>query len=213
MPKTAVISYHKNITSLYPSAWIDQYRRSILNQTNTDFDIFELNYGGGQERIFPSAYFISYPYPTFVHAMNYLLDLLFKNPAYNYDCVFNTNADDYYAIDRVEKQLIYIEQGYDIVSSNFFLVKQDIITENTQLHNLNLRGELNNQHNIIGHPSVVYSKNFWKTNRYNDQEIPREDLKLWQRSIMKNRFIILPDYLLFHRVYNSSVSAVGFEKQ
>lgn len=201
--RVALICYHKNLNSLYPLNWINQYRNSILNQTYQDFDIFELNYGGGQERIFTNSVFVSHRFQTFVHAMNYMLDSLFQ--PHGYDCVFNTNCDDYYAPQRIERQLPWIEQGFDIVSSNYTIIRNEIEHEKTEFHNLDIGHNLNSQHNIVAHPAVAYSKKFWNENRYDPNEIPYEDLKLWQRSFPHCRFKILAENLLFYRLHKNSV--------
>lgn len=201
MTQTAVICYHKNIKSIYPSKWIEEYKNSILKQTYTAYDLFELNYGGGEERIFEHSNYESKEFPSFVYALNYLLESL-RN---DYDCIFNTNSDDTYSLDRFEKQLPYIENGYDIVSANFSLVEDDKIIKTHAFDKLSIELELSNNHNCICHPVIAYSKNFLMNNRYVPEQQPLEDLMLWQRSIKKNKFIILPDVLCYHRLHEQSV--------
>lgn len=204
--KAALISYHKNIDTAYQPEWIKQYQDSVLNQTVKEFDIFELNYGGGQQRIFKNSTFVSHPFSTFVDGMNYMLDCLFpKYSGHGYDCVFNTNVDDYYAADRIEKQLFWMERGYDLVSSNYTLIRDDQVVDITKFHDLDIGAQLNSRHNIIAHPAVCYSKQFWKKARYNPNEIPYEDMYLWQRSLPYFKFKILPDNLLFYRLHNNSI--------
>lgn len=200
--RCAALVYHKNITKIYPAAWIEKFRASILGQTEKNFDIIEINYGGTHERIFEDGIFFSDNYPNFVYALNFGLLFCQSN---KYDCVFNTNCDDYYAKDRFERQLIYIKRGFDIVSSNFTLVQDDKETHSHRFHELNIANELRRNHNIIGHPAVAYSANFIKNNRYNPDEIPLEDLKLWKRTVDRYKFAILPDHLLFHRLHSNSV--------
>ena len=201
--KAAVIVYHKNIKSIYPKDWVDKFKLSILNQTDKDFVIVELNYGGDGFQIFDKALFINEVKPTFVHSMNYLLDLCFYD--LKMDCVFNTNCDDYYDLKRIELQKKYIKDGYDIISSNFNLIQNETEVHQHYFDALNIEHELNKSHNIIAHPAVCYSKNFWNTNRYLPEEVPYEDMRLWQRAIKRNKFIILKENLLFHRLHNNSV--------
>jgi hypothetical protein len=207
--RTALICYHKNVFTNYDRNWINQYKLSVLNQTCQDFDIYELNYGGGSSRIFgTSKNFISYPFPSFVHGMNYLLTGLFfpANERYAYDAVFNTNVDDYYDHSRVEKQMQSLRDGYDIVSSNFVIISPDgTETTRTQYDHMSTQGEILRDHNIIGHPGVAYSRKFWKANRYDPMEVPYEDLRLWQRTVHDFRFKILPDYLFYYRQHPNSV--------
>lgn len=200
--KVALISYHKNAETLYPSQWIDEYHNTIISQTYEGFDIFELEYGGGKYRIFENSIFHSKEFPSFVHGLNYLLDCLFFM---GYDCVFNSNVDDYASLYRIEKQLPFIEQGYDLVSSNFALIQDGQLIKTHSFDKLDLELELAHNHNIIGHASVVYNKSFWKKHRYIPEQQPAEDLMLWQRAVKDSKIIILPDVLLYHRLHENSV--------
>lgn len=199
--KISLIAYHKAVTQ-YPKQWIDEFSASILGQTYQDFDIFELNYGGGEERLFACSNFESKELLNHAEAMNYLIDKCFE---LGYDYTLNSNIDDIYALDRVEKQLPYMQQGYDVISSNFDLFNEEGTYHTHQFHNLNIRKELSKNHNIICHPVVAISKHFWSFNRYFPHEIPFEDMKLWQRSIGSFKFIILPEILLHHREHAKSV--------
>lgn len=199
--KIALICYHKN-TGQYPKEWIDAFRESIHNQSHKDFDIFDMDYGGGKERIFQSA-FHSKEFLTFAHAMNYLIDFCFES---GYDYVLNTNCDDLYNLNRIEKQYTYMQLGYDVISSNFSLISDDKIVHTHYFDKLDVKAELYKNHNIICHPVVAISKKFWENNRYIPEEIPFEDLKLWQRSLKSgHKFIILPETLCYHRLHNNSV--------
>lgn len=201
--KVAILAYHKNINKIYPSGWVDEYRMSILKQTKKDLPIFEMNYGGGLERIFKKSLFESAQYPSFVYALNYLLDKVFSG---GYDCALNTNADDVYSGVWVEKTLEAIMQGYDLVSSNFHLFDEKGIYHSHQFAELDIQKELDRDHNVICHPGVCYSRKFWERgNRYIPGELPFEDLRLWQRAIKNSKFFILPQHLVYHRIHNNSV--------
>lgn len=208
-PKIAIIVYHKNAEKLYPKTWIEQFRSSILNQTYKDFTILEHNYGADFFTIFKkedNMDTLSYQrhMPTFVHSMNYIINEAFSS---GYDYVFNTNIDDYYALNRIERQLMYLSCGYDIVASNFHLIRDDKIVHSHLMNTQNIKVELERNNNPIGHPVVAYNKSFWKKGfRYIPEEIPTEDLKLWQRSYKEGAtFAVCPDFLLYHRVHNQSV--------
>jgi len=201
--KVGIICYHRNLSN-YPKEWIQKFKESILGQSWKAFTIYEVNYGGTQERIFDNSIFESLEFPTFVHTMNYLLDKAFEN----HDFVFNTNIDDYYHKDRIAKQLMILRQGYDLVSSNFCLVKEDKIDYYHHFDTIkDIKGELEKRHNIIAHPVVAYSKRFWTNNKYYiPEEIPAEDYYLWKRAADKGvDFYILKDNLLFQRIHTNSV--------
>lgn len=202
---SALIVYHKKVHGIYPDEWLKQFTDSIQAQTCQEFDIIELNYGAGVERLFPNSKFISKEFPTFVDGMNYLLGECFTTLGYQY--VFNTNVDDYYAPERIERQLAYLKGGYDIVSSNFALIDTDGREfKRHAFHKSSILREFRRNHNIIAHPVVAYSKkSFSKGLHYNPSEIPYEDLELWKRMLPRNKFVILQDCLLFHRVHENSV--------
>ena len=209
--KIALLCYHKNISTLYPHEWIEQFRNSIQNQTYKDFDILELCYGSGGERIFEESQYIMKQCETFVHGMNYLIQLAIEK---GYDYVINTNVDDLYSPHRIERQLPYLQEGYDIVSSNFMLIRADGTNYLRQeFDELNLEVELQKSHNIIAHPSVCYSKNFFTKCEYRPEDIPREDLFLWQRAIKEEmKFKIVPEILLYHRLHGNMVSGTNTDR-
>lgn len=201
--RVAVLCYHKNSKLLYPSEWIEKYRESIQDQTFQEFQIFELNYNGDNERIFEHSYFESYSYPTFVHGLNYLLDKCFSS---GYDIVANTNIDDWASQIWLETMISDINKGYDLVSSNFCLVKDDKIIKYHRFHKLDILSELQNGHNPVCHPAVCYTKSFWDNNRYVPEEQPYEDFELWKRALKSgSKFFINEENLLFHRIHNNAV--------
>lgn len=204
--KLAVIIYHKDVHK-YPLEWVVKCVKSIQQQTHKKFDVFEIDYGNGGTQIYPGSIWESKAMETHAHAHNYLLDKAFF---WGYDNVMNVNVDDYYSPDRFEKQLVYAEQGYDVISSNFYNVDEnDNIKDTMKMHDRNIIQEANNNMNIIAHPVVCYSKKFWTTcARLNPEEIPRDDFELWKRSYESGnyRFIILPDFLLYYRVHSGKVS-------
>lgn len=206
--RVAVISYHANVYQLYPETWITEYRESIENQTFKNFTIYEINYGDGIGMVFFKSQFQSLKFPTFVHCMNWMLDWLFKE--LNFDYIANTNVDDHYDLRWLEKSINTIQRGYDLVSCNFRLFnEQKGIYHTHNFHRLNIQQELNKDHNIICHPGVVYSRKFWLENGpYIPEEIPYEDMKMWQRSLkVGSKIFIQPEHLVYHRVHENSVSA------
>lgn len=61
--------------------------------------------------------------------------------------------------------------------------------------------------NIIAHPAVAYSKNFWQHNRYYPGEIPEEDFLLWKRALSEGfNFSIVNEYLLNYRLHAQQVT-------
>lgn len=201
--KVAVVIFHKNINR-YPKEWIDRCVSSIQNQTFQDFDVFELDYGGDNNCIYPGSTRINEEFSDHAEALNFLLRMVFL---LGYDCAFNVNVDDYYALDRFEKQLPYIKDGYDIVSSNFHIINENNeITKSMDMASRNMIEEANRNHNIIAHPVLCYSKKF--KGQLVSKEIPRDDFELWKRCYTSGeyKFVILPDYLLYYRVHSQKTS-------
>ncbi len=218
--KTAVIFYHKNILSIYKQRWVDKCIQSIKDQTYTDFDVFELNYGHGNDilcNVFPNNKYIHYKneFPNHIAAMNAMHDTIFAN---GYDVVFNTNMDDYYHPERFAKQLQAIAEGAQLVSSNFMYVQGDAYENDVSgmtfnFHTYDIITSLANGHNVVAHPVTAMHRSFWSMPndapgiRYNEDLLGSEDLDLWQRAMAAGRTIrILPDFLLNYRLHANQVT-------
>jgi hypothetical protein len=197
--RIALICFHKNI-GRYPNEWIKIYKNSILEQTYNNFDIFEINYGGGDERIFDNSFFESANLKDHAEAHNYLLDKCFS---LDYDFIINTNVDDKYPLDRIQIQIDNIDSDFSVMSGNYTSFSEltpKIATTNFQ--ELNIFNEFKKEHNIIAHPACLYSR---KIIEYNDslrsEEIPADDFSLWKRLLDKGaKFKILPDVLMYYRI-------------
>jgi hypothetical protein len=109
--KLGVVFFHKNIQSIYQERWIKKCVDSILNQSTGEFSIYEINYGGEDFSIFEGLrlenthIFISEEKTNHAEAMNTIIDLAFEDGC---DYVFNTNLDDYYELNRFEKQIEFL---------------------------------------------------------------------------------------------------------
>lgn len=205
--KSAVIIFHKNILTYYPWEWIQKCYDTIRNQTYQDFDVFEVDYGGTNKQTYEGSIFFSESLGNHANAHNFLLDRVFER---DYDCAFNVNVDDWYALNRFEKQIPAITQGFDVVSSNFYRVNDDeSVKQSFIFHGRDIVKEAAKEHNILAHPVLCYSRNFWlNCDKLKAEEIPFDDFMLWKRSYKKGifKFIILPDMLLFQRIHENNVS-------
>jgi hypothetical protein len=190
VPRSAAMLYHRNLLDVYPKYWIDKCIRSVLGQTFVDFDVFELDYGDGDNPPLLKAAMKSFGGRQYVYmrrrldnhiqAMNTLLDEIFNR---GYEVAFNVNLDDYYAPTRFEKQIRAIREGAHLVSTYFALVSEacqnrkqvcqrqrDVVVLVKGAAELfgglppsiaNIRSQLVNDHNVICHPSVAITKQFW----------------------------------------------------
>jgi hypothetical protein len=220
--KIGVIFFHKGIRNIYKERWIKKSVKSILDQTYTDINLYEINYGTDDfslREYFPEEgrkwSFVKEEMSNHAEAMNFILDKAFLDEC---NFVFNTNLDDYYDLCRIEKQLEYLKVGYDIVSSDFCYIQENAENNDTVTFHKNIRQfgpvslNLEVDHNVIAHPAVAYSRKFWMDgNRYNQGEIPREDLLLWKRSLSNgSKFIIHPDELLFYRLHQNQITGNNY---
>lgn len=220
--KIGIIIFHKNIKEIYEERWIQKCLDSIMTQTNQEFRIFEINYGGDEYSLIKEYYpkfrrlkFISEPLDNHAEAMNRIIDEAFSEGC---EYVFNVNLDDYYEKDRIEKQLECLKMGYDVVSSDFSYIyelegEDKFMTRKLIKQYGPIRENLLAGHNVIAHPSVAFSKKFWEGNRYDPSEVPMEDLLLWCRSIESGyKFYIHEDSLLNYRLHENQITGNNLEK-
>lgn len=207
--RVAVLFYHKNIGAIYKKEWIEECVNSIKEQTYQDFDVLELNYGGTESNyaygVGKTHRFFAGELTNHIWAMNYLIDLAFRE---GYDVVMNTNMDDIYAKDRFEKQISVIQNGFQLVSSDFYHMQDGNIIREMQMSK---RGDigmnLRKNHNLIAHPCVAMHRSFWTDGlKYRDL-LGYEDLDLWQRAHKAGkRFYIIPENLLFYRLHTNQIT-------
>lgn len=213
--KIGVIFFHRNIKNIYQERWIKKCVGSILNQTHSNFSIYEINYGGERDSVLEGFHFsnphifISEEKKNHAEAMNSIIDVAFGDGC---DYIFNTNLDDFYDPKRFEVQVDVLNSGFDLVSSDFCYIEEiNGVDEVTLIKNIKRFGDIQENlekgHNVIAHPSVAYSKKFWEQNRYVPEEIPREDMNLWLRSIRNGfKFYICDEVLLNYRLHENQVT-------
>ena len=241
--KCGVMFYHKNIYSLYKQAWIDKCIESILHQKIIVFDIFELNYENQDISIFQNRiladdkklFFFHQNMDTHTEAMIFLLNQGFES---GYDIMYNTNLDDYYDKNRFYYQYIDIIQNHSTMNSCLYTtIKNDtpvlsLCYENNEFiwkpYSLNnfrsneiinydiIRKNLNENKNVICHPGVCFTKQFWSSFDKNGNllryrnDMPFEDLSLWIRAINNDiRITILNLNLVWYRQHEKNISSTA----
>jgi hypothetical protein len=213
--KKGVIFFHNNIKKLYPKRWVDRCINSTIFQKEKDFKIYEINYGGDEYSVFDGIAhdqereFHPKKLSNHAEAMNFIIDRAFSDGC---DVVFNTNLDDFYSPNRIEKQMVEIKNGADLVSSNMCYFEERDGTDTT-LKYINffemgsIEKSLIGGNNVIAHPVVAFSKNFWDSNRYDPSEVPLEDFLLWKRAASNGvKISIVNDYLLNYRLHSSQIT-------
>jgi hypothetical protein len=208
--KVGVIFFHGNLFRIHNPDWSRKCIESIKNQTYNDLNFYEINFGDDELQLLPDSKFYHIKKKNYADSMNFIINEAFLDGC---DYVFNTNIDDIYDPYRIEKQLEYLKIGYDVVSSDFCYI--DSISE-IPFHYMNITSHgdvmknLNSDHNVIAHPCVAFSKKFWQDpkNRYDINNIGREDLDLWKSSINRGyRFYITKDILLYYRIHGNQVTS------
>ncbi len=201
--KIGVIIYHSNLLSIYKKEWIDKCVDSIMDQTFQDYHIYELCYSVDKYQLFSGFNYKHVPMPNHIWGMNFILDWAFGDGC---EIVFNINLDDIYHPARFEKQIKVIKSGYDLVSSNIQYMEDkggvDVLGQVFEFAKLNIHEEFNKKNNIIAHPACCYSKKFWETNKYyNNDSLGFEDMELWIRSLNNRaKIYIIDEVLLYYRI-------------
>lgn len=209
--KCAAIIYHSNAHKIYEPHWIERCVKSIKAQTFKDFDVYEINYGGDEIFYFNDDSRVKIQKAVrlrnHIAAMNYLIGQLFEH---GYDVIFNTNLDDYFAPERFEKQIIAINQGHHLISSNFYYYNDTRgVFKKMDMHRFSglIGVELEKNHNIIAHPVVAMHRKFFELGLQYKDLLGYEDLELWKRAQRKGISIkILPDYLLYYRIHEKQIT-------
>jgi hypothetical protein len=112
-------------------------------------------------------------------------------------------VDDYYPLDRIEKQIDSFDPEVAVLSGNYAGFSDYLsFHPHTSFHTMQLEKEFSKNHNIIAHPACCYSK---KIMEYKEslisEEIPSDDFSLWRRLLSKGaKFKILPDVLMYYRI-------------
>jgi hypothetical protein len=206
--KKGVIFFHGNLFRIHDPEWSAKCIQSIRNQTIKDLYFYEINFGDDELRLLPDSKFFHVKKKNYVDAMNFIITEAFNDGC---DFVFNTNIDDIYHPERIQKQIEFLNQGYDLVSSDFcYIDLQDVPFHHMHIKSFgDIRENLDKDHNVIAHPCVAFSQKFWsyELNRYDINNVGREDLDLWKSSINRGyQFYIVDEILLHYRIHNNQVT-------
>ncbi len=210
MTKVCLLLYHKNARIIFKEPWIRKCLNSIRNQTFKDFDVLELNYGQTGIQLYEGSIFEHKMLKNHVDAMNYLIDIAKDY----YDYIFNCNIDDYYSPERIEEQMKYLPH-FDLVAGNHISFKEkdgkEMFISHMENSKFDIKQYLSENHNIIPHPLVAWRSSFFNDLRY-EQEIPEEDLRLWQRAIKANKtMFIVPKFLLYYRIHDNQITHLNLK--
>lgn len=115
----------------------------------------------------------------------------------NGDYVARMDADDIMTIDRIERQVSYLQlhPEIDVVGSSAMVIDD----KNCITHSVNQEG-------ITGgfiHPTIMGRTSWFKDNPYNECQRRCQDYELWLRTIGKSVFYNMPEPLLFYREFET----------
>ncbi len=209
--KLGIILYHKDIYKIYQEAWVRKCLDSLKAQTVQDFTVYELCYSRDRQQLWPGSNFSHIPMPNHIFAQNHTLDKAFLDDC---DVVANVNLDDAYSPKRLELQLKAVQEGYDLISTNFEHIEDingvDTHVRNMIFHDRDLKYELGIDHNVLCHSVILYTKKFWEDHKYyNEDEVGFEDLTMWKKALANGcKIKILPEILCHYRLSDKQTSKI-----
>jgi glycosyltransferase involved in cell wall biosynthesis len=211
-----------NITVLMPvyndSAYLETSIRSILNQSFGTFEFLIIDDGSDDDsgKIVKSFKDQRIVYRKIKHtglagALNYGL----RNSTGNW--IARIDADDICTFRRLEVQAEYIRQNpdVDVVSTWSVYFNNDhkiLFNLKTPVNDRKIK-EFLNLHNPVNHSSVIFKKSkILSGGAYNEQFKCYEDFELWFRLRNELTFAILPEYLVYTRMRDDSMTVRGSRK-
>jgi hypothetical protein len=197
--KVGIALYYSNLAQ-YPEKWIAKCLHSLFNQT-IKCDIYQLNYGS-DGFIIPGLSPLIFQHKeleNYAEAMNYIYSWIFEEC----DVVANVNIDDYYDPRRIELLLQEIENGYDIVSSNYHVITQDEkITWSPDFSNCNIHEMLKSGTNPISNPCHMMHKRVFDKMQFDSSLVPTEDYYFWIKALETGfKIKIRQEFLHYYRMH------------
>jgi hypothetical protein len=203
MKTLGIAIYHSNVQD-YPSEWLRKCLGSLYLQEPTngwEYLFFELNYGPTNRNLLglcSNAVFFRSRELNYAAAMNYIYQHIIDARC---DAIANVNIDDWYALDRFKNLLPQLDQGFDIVSSNYIITDENGREKRrTDFADLNVSKELMAGNNIISNPCHIMRKEVFKTIQFKPDLVPVEDLVYWQDCLKAGfKIRVLANYLHWRR--------------
>lgn len=212
------IEYVTVLIPAYNSAQYISYAvRSILNQTHKDFELLTIDDGStdNTEEIVNNFKDSRIVYKKIAHkglasALNFGLSVA------SFEWIARLDADDLNTKERLEKQIKYIKFNPDIsvLSSWSVYFKnngkiQYFLKTPCEHEEINKFLDL---HNPFNHSAVFYNKNLILNSGYNEELECYEDFELFYKLRDKLKFHILPDFLVYTRLQEKSLTKVNQNK-
>jgi len=225
--KVCCVIYHSEIYKTYKKEWVLECLMSINLQTYKKYDIIEMCYDNSNfslikmlkdEGLFKEnkLIFINKKCVDNIESENYVFNYIFNK--LNYDICININIDDIYNNDRFMLQMRKIEEGYDIVSSDYKIfqnhegekhereVKISKEFKNEYDERLFYTKMITDRRVIIPFSCFTFNKKSWNLI---EKVVYPEQLYLCKNILSKKiRIHTCNKYLLHHRIHNKQYSNI-----
>ncbi len=187
---------------------------SILNQTYPNIELLLINDGCTDNTDAFVKTLVDFRLKYFVNDKNrgYIFSLNKGISLAKGKYIARMDADDLCPLDRLEKQISYLENNpqIDVIGGSMITFENNTNKEricNFPENHDEIKSRLFFR-NAISHPTIVIkTKILTKYNiKYNSEYIAAEDYKLWTDLIKVARFHNLSDNLLYYRIHSNSVS-------
>ena len=210
------------VTVLMPVYNGEKYLReaidSILNQTFTDFEFLIINDGSTDSSV---EIINSYDDSRIrlihneknlklVASLNKGMDLARGKYIARMDC------DDISLPDRIEKQVIFMDENPDIVVTGTWVENIDINGDFINIVKPPVGGDMESLYwrpSPLIHPSVMMQKNIIEKYKYDLAFMHAEDYELWLRISKKYKIDNIPEVLLKYRIHNCNISKIYRKEQ
>ncbi|MGD0340081.1 MAG: glycosyltransferase [Bacteroidales bacterium] len=189
---------------------------SILSQTLTDFDYY-IVFDGPVSGEIENYFYTLKDHRIILNrletkkglavALNYLLEIVFKNPAYQF--IARMDADDISLPTRFEKQHNFLLENHDISCVGSWYYEIDELGKHLSDIKLPVEHEALKRRYYsrtpFAHPSVMYNRNLIEiAGFYPTNTILMEDNVLWGKALKAGlRFANIPEYLFKFRIDNN----------
>lgn len=191
------------------SEYVGQAIKSILNQTFSEFEFLIIDDGStdNTEEIVKSfnddrIVYVKKKNSGLASTLNFGLQMA------AFDWIARMDSDDICEATRLDKQIKQLVQLNQISCTwcTYFKDNKVLYTVETPIESKELKKKLA-IHSYICHSSVIYNRNFILANGgYNEEIKVFEDYELWLRLKDKIEFKVLPEYLVYIRIRNDSLS-------
>lgn len=208
MPKVSVLMPAYN-----SGKYIQQSIQSILDQTFQDFELIIVNDGStdnthdvitsfSDDRI---RYYQNEGNKGLMFVRNRLISLV------NTEYIAFLDSDDYNDVNRLKIEYDILKNNNElglVASSVYSLTEEGEIDAKKWLFNLNpIELKVNMLFlNPIVTSTVLFRKELLPDIKFRDGYPPCEDYDLWVRMLLKNKGVVMPDFLATYRLYHNSVS-------